>query len=59
IRVLAAARQLRTVELSGDRLILVRGSDYLKTGSRFPRIQSTTPDSKLDEILRHLSGMKA
>jgi transcription-repair coupling factor (superfamily II helicase) len=57
IRVLAAAAGIRQVETRDDRLMLVKGQDFLKTGPHFPRLRGTSADDRLDEIIRHLQSL--
>ena len=55
IKAEAAANNVSSVELSGQRLILHRnGSPILLDGSRFPRLTKTKPGEKLEEALEML-----
>jgi transcription-repair coupling factor (superfamily II helicase) len=58
IKALAAAERIASVEISGQRLMLHRGGDYiLLEGRRFPRLKEETPAGKLAETFRMLEGM--
>jgi len=50
LRLLAHERGIDTVETRGDKLMLRTGNDYVMHGARFPRLQSGTPDDRLEEI---------
>ncbi|HAV12621.1 MAG TPA: transcription-repair coupling factor [Opitutae bacterium] len=60
IRVLAEAAGVRRVETEGDRLIcrlahIGKSGEFLKTGSRFPRLTKKDPLLRLGEIQKLLS----
>ncbi|MBN1673854.1 MAG: transcription-repair coupling factor [Kiritimatiellae bacterium] len=58
IRVLAAERRLRSVEVQQGKLMLKGGrNEFVMPGPRFPRLKGRTPDEKLDEIIEILSGL--
>ena len=59
IRILASQRGLRRVEAQDDKLMLSTGTDYVKDGTRFPRIQGDDADRKLDHIIRLVSRQQA
>ena len=52
LRILAAERQIRFVEVVADKVMLRRGDDWLQRDHRFPRLTAATPAAKLDELLR-------
>ena len=54
IRILAAENGLKSVEVEDGKIMLKRHGDYLMAGGRFPRLAGTSPDSRLDELRRHL-----
>jgi transcription-repair coupling factor (superfamily II helicase) len=55
IKALAAAERIASVEISGQRLMLHRGGDYiLLEGRRFPRLTTASPSGKLAETLEML-----
>ncbi|PXA04320.1 transcription-repair coupling factor [Coraliomargarita sinensis] len=63
IRVLAECAGVRRVESEGERLICklaqpVKGKEFLKSGTRFPRLKSKEPLKRLKEIQRFLSQKK-
>ncbi len=52
IKALAAAEGIASVEISGQRLMLHRGGDYiLLEGRRFPRLKAASPQGKLAETI--------
>jgi transcription-repair coupling factor (superfamily II helicase) len=60
IRVLAELAGLRRIESEGDRLIchfaqVTQGKQFLKTGSRFPRLKAKDPLKRLTEIQKILA----
>jgi len=55
IKALAAAQDISSVELNGQRLMLHRGGDYIMLeGRRFPRLKASGPDEKLAEAIEML-----
>ena len=55
IKALAAAERIASVEISGQRLMLHRGGDYiLLEGRRFPRLKAASPIGKLSETMEML-----
>ncbi len=54
IRVRAATLGAESVETEEDKLIVMRNGEPLMIGHRYPRLQQTDPDARLDEILRLL-----
>ena len=55
IKALAAAEKISSVEISGQRLMLHRGGDYiLLEGRRFPRLKSESSQGKLTETIEML-----
>jgi transcription-repair coupling factor (superfamily II helicase) len=54
IRILAAEKKIKTVEVEDGKIMLKRHGDYLMTKGRFPRLSSDSPDIRLDELRRHL-----
>jgi transcription-repair coupling factor (superfamily II helicase) len=58
IKAEAAANNISSVEISGQRLIIHRnGSAILLDGSRFPRLHKTKPAEKLGEALEMLRNL--
>ncbi|MFZ9938426.1 MAG: TRCF domain-containing protein, partial [Luteolibacter sp.] len=58
IKALAAAVRISSVEISGQRLMLHRGGDYiLLEGRRFPRLRAESPAGKLAETIHLLESM--
>jgi transcription-repair coupling factor (superfamily II helicase) len=55
IKALAAAERIASVEISGQRLMLHRGGDYIMLeGRRFPRLKAESPQGKLHEAIAML-----
>jgi transcription-repair coupling factor (superfamily II helicase) len=58
IKALAAAENIASVEISGQRLMLHRGGDYiLLEGRRFPRLKAASPAGKLTEAVEMLRAL--
>jgi transcription-repair coupling factor (superfamily II helicase) len=55
IRILAAGKKIKSIEVEEAKLMLKRNNDYVMLpGGRFPRLKSTSPDDRLDEIRSYL-----
>ncbi|HNR93383.1 MAG TPA: hypothetical protein PKK36_02115, partial [Kiritimatiellia bacterium] len=54
IRVRATACAIDRVETREDKIMLMRGGDYLQRSGRFPRMNSDDATIRLDEILDEL-----
>jgi transcription-repair coupling factor (superfamily II helicase) len=55
IRILAAGKKIKSIEVEEAKLMLKRHNDYVMLpGGRFPRLKSTSPDDRLDEIRSYL-----
>ena len=50
LRIMAGEKGLSEIETRGDRLMLMKGRDYIKDGRLFPRLRGNDPDRKLKEI---------
>ncbi len=58
IKALAAAENIRSVEINGQRLMLHRNGDYiLLDGRRFPRLKAESPQGKLAETIEMLRNV--
>lgn len=59
IRILAAGKKIKSVEIEDGKLMLKRHGDYLMLpGGRFPRLKSSSPDDRLEEIRSHLRKLE-
>lgn len=57
IKILASAANISMVEISAQRLMLTRNGDFILLSNKFPRLESHTPEGKLQEamtMLQHL-----
>jgi len=55
IRILAAGKKIKSIEIEDAKIMLKRQTDYVMLpGGRFPRLKSTSPDERLDEIRSYL-----
>jgi transcription-repair coupling factor (superfamily II helicase) len=54
LRILASERNIRSVQVAEDKIMLKRHGDYLLHGDRFPRLKASKPDTRLDELLSHV-----
>lgn len=57
IKIIATRRNISTVEISGQKLLLTRNKDYILLDRRFPRLNKIRPSDKLREALRFLREM--
>ena len=57
LRIVAAGKKITSIETQDDRIMLMRGSEYIMEGSLHPRMSSRTPDGKIAEIIRHLKRL--
>ena len=57
IKILASQRHISMVEVSGQKLMLMRNNDYILINKRFPRLQKKKPADKLAETWSMLSSM--
>lgn len=57
IKIQATAHQISTVEVRGQKLMLMRNNDYILLSHRFPQLKKTTPEEKLTEVAHMLSTM--
>ncbi len=51
IRILAASRDITSVETRGDRVMMTRGNDYIKEGPKFPRLTERDADNRLNQLI--------
>jgi transcription-repair coupling factor (superfamily II helicase) len=59
IRILAAGKKIKSIEVEEAKLMVKRHHDYLMLpGGRFPRLKTTSPDDRLDEIRSHLRKLE-
>jgi transcription-repair coupling factor (superfamily II helicase) len=54
LRILAAEKGLRSVQVEDGKIMLQRHGDYLMQEGRFPRLKASKPDARLDELLAHV-----
>ncbi len=57
IKIIATRRNISTVEISGQKLLLTRNKDYILLDRRFPRLNKIRPSDKLREALKFLREM--
>ena len=57
IKIIASQRNIAMVELSGQKLMLMRNNDYILINRRFPRLQKKKPTDKLAETWHLLTTM--
>jgi len=59
IRILAAGKKIKSIEVEDAKIMLKRQTDYIMLpGGRFPRLKSSAPDDRLDEIRSHLRKLE-
>jgi transcription-repair coupling factor (superfamily II helicase) len=54
LRIVAAEKHIRSVQVEDDKIMLKRHGEYLMQGERFPRLKAAKPDTRLDELLAHV-----
>ena len=59
IKLEASRRRIPIVEVRADKLMLMRGGNYILIGGRFPRLTASEPNSKLLEVLKFLQKMQS
>jgi transcription-repair coupling factor (superfamily II helicase) len=57
LRILAAERGITSVQVEDSKMMLKRGDSYLMHDTRFPRLKSGSPDTRLAELLAHIRRM--
>ena len=57
IKIVASQRHIAMVEISGQKLMLMRNNDYILINRRFPRLQKKKPADKLAETWNLLCSM--
>ena len=57
LKILAAEKTVTTIEVSEDKLRLVRSGDFITVGGRFPRLTKKEPKARLKEIKRLLLAL--
>lgn len=58
LRILAAGKSIRSIEVEDGKIMLKRHNDYLMKDDRFPRLKSGKPDARLEELLTHLRHLE-
>jgi transcription-repair coupling factor (superfamily II helicase) len=59
LRILASERNITSVEVKEDKVILTRNRDFITLGGKFPRLAKKDPKAKLKEIKRLLLALAA
>lgn len=57
IQLVAAAKQLRDIEVIIDQLRMRKGADFIMIGTRFPRLAEKDPRLRLREVLRLVESL--
>ena len=52
LRIAAAGKGVQSVEVQGDKVMMMRQKDYVMPNGKFPRLSSGECSAKLDELLR-------
>ncbi len=52
LRITAVKKKISMVETKGEKLMLTRKNDYILLAGKFPRLKTTDPKSKLQEIIK-------
>jgi transcription-repair coupling factor (superfamily II helicase) len=59
LRILASERNITSVEVKEDKVMLTRNRDFITLGGKFPRLAKKDPKAKLKEIKRLLLALAA
>jgi transcription-repair coupling factor (superfamily II helicase) len=57
LKILASDRDITSIEVKEDRLMLTRNNDFIMVGSKFPRLTKTEPAARLKEIKKLLMAL--
>jgi transcription-repair coupling factor (superfamily II helicase) len=57
LRILAAERDISSVEVKDDKVMLTRNNDLIMVGNKFPRLAGKTPEAKIKEIRKLLLAL--
>ncbi len=52
LRIVAAGIAIQSIEVQGDKVMLMRDNDYLMKEGRHPRLKSASSTARLDELIR-------
>ena len=52
LRILAAGKNIQSIEVQGDKIMMLRQNDYLMKHGKFPRLTAGGCTAKLDELLQ-------
>ena len=52
LRIRAAAKNIQSIEVAGDKVMIMRNNDYLMKNGRHPRLKSSQAGGRLNELLR-------
>jgi transcription-repair coupling factor (superfamily II helicase) len=59
LKLLAGLREVTSIEVKDDKVMLSRNNDYVMLGNKFPRLSRKTPDARLKEIKKLLLALQA
>jgi transcription-repair coupling factor (superfamily II helicase) len=57
LKILAAEKNVTGIEVSEDKLRLIRSGDFITVGGKFPRLTKKEPKARLKEIKRLLLAL--
>ena len=52
LRIIAAGKEFQSIEVQGEKIMMMRQKDYIMPGGKFPRLKSADATSRLDELIR-------
>jgi transcription-repair coupling factor (superfamily II helicase) len=55
LRIIAAGKEIQSIEVQDDKIMMMRLNDYLMTNGKFPRLTSGECTARLDELLQIVS----
>lgn len=57
IRIAAAQSKISEIEVREDKVMIMRGGDYIMPGGRFPRLKAKNATKRLEELLNWISRL--
>ncbi|MBU1694064.1 MAG: transcription-repair coupling factor [Verrucomicrobia bacterium] len=59
LRIVAAERGLRSIEMRENKVMMMRGADYVMPNGRFPRLKTRSSSEQLEELLGLIASVAA
>ena len=52
LRIVAAGKKIQSIEVQGEKIMMMRQNDYIMPGGKFPRFKSAEATARLEELIR-------